>query len=942
MPSYGNQTDPSTIDGSRDFSAIMGDEELDELREMNGVENQLPEDTSTFGFASVTSSITRETLAGESGRYTSAGRGARDVETPAVEGYDMEDKIHTYGGGAAASESPSVEKSPSNTTDDDSDGAQAKETDGGFQNEKQNEAVMEEANAAAKQRKKRLYFIGAGVLVVAIVLIAVGVAISKKGDDGGGGGSEGRRSVPVRGRGDCDCGGYGSGATVRPVRARRYFVLPSVGHLQDPLAPHVRRHDEDGVLEADGPSLPVRQGAVLHDLEENVEHVPVSLLHLVEQDEGMRGAADGLRQLAALVVSDISRRRTRETADGMLLHVFRHIDADHILLVSEVRLGEGLAQFRLADARRTRKQKTRHGPRPISQAGPRPPHRPRYRPHRPALPLDPLGQFSLQYQEAIRLLGLQFTHGDRRPSRYDVGDGMLGHPRPILLFRGRSAAHGVRLERRLHLYHRPGLVQQIQSLIGQESIGHVSFAQFRRRLQTLGSVSNLVMSAVFRSDRAQYAHGILDARLLHGDGLEATLQCGVLLDVLSIFRDGRGSDDLKLPPGQCGLEKVGRVDPALGRSGPDEGVYLVDEQHGGRTVLVGHLLHDRLEALLEFSPILGPRHEIRELEADHPMSPQSGGAHPGQFRYPSNLVRVHEFAVVVPVVNVVGPTEHVGGGEYLSDALGDGRLSHAGLADQARIILPAADECAHARRDDVVTAVHLVQFAVARQFGQILSAFLQSGSGAVPSSAHSRDQFGSSSTALLHVPEQRAAEFARPERVGIHAVGAQYHRQCALGESVVVHGGGGAQSSFLGRIEFQQRQQDVLGADGRRIGPVGQLGRFGQDSLEAGGEGQFDVPGLAIHVEHGPQSSTSSSTAALPLAISPVLALGEHSRYRLLHLAGRNAVSIQRPPRILGTIDHPQRHDFGPHRRLAQSRRFVLGGDECSDRLLGHSIEQHR
>ena len=76
------------------------------------------------------------------------------------------------------------------------------------------------------------------------------------------------------------------------------------------------------------------------------------LFDLVEQDDAVGVTAHGFRELAALLVADVARRRSDESCDGMLLHVLRHVDADHAALIVEKRLRQGLRQFRLADARR--------------------------------------------------------------------------------------------------------------------------------------------------------------------------------------------------------------------------------------------------------------------------------------------------------------------------------------------------------------------------------------------------------------------------------------------------------------------------------------------------------------------------------------------------------------------------------------------------------------
>ena len=53
--------------------------------------------------------------------------------------------------------------------------------------------------------------------------------------------------------------------------------------------------------------------------------------------------------------------------------------------------------------------------------------------------------------------------------------------------------------------------------------------------------------------------GILDGRLVHRHRLEPALQSGVLFDILAIFVQGGGADDLDLTAAQRGLDDVGGI-----------------------------------------------------------------------------------------------------------------------------------------------------------------------------------------------------------------------------------------------------------------------------------------------------------------------------------------------------------------------------------------------
>jgi hypothetical protein len=76
----------------------------------------------------------------------------------------------------------------------------------------------------------------------------------------------------------------------------------------------------------------------------------VRLLDLVQQDDRVGLAPNGLSELAALVVTDVARGRADEPGHGVLLHVLRHVDLDHRVLVAEQELGERPCQLGLPHA----------------------------------------------------------------------------------------------------------------------------------------------------------------------------------------------------------------------------------------------------------------------------------------------------------------------------------------------------------------------------------------------------------------------------------------------------------------------------------------------------------------------------------------------------------------------------------------------------------------
>ncbi len=112
-------------------------------------------------------------------------------------------------------------------------------------------------------------------------------------------------------------------------------------------------HDQDDVAEVDLLAVVVRQLAVIHDLQQHVVEIRMRLLDLVEQQHRMRLLVDRVGEQAALIKADIAGGRTDQPRDGVALHVFRHVEADHL---DAERSRELLGDLGLADAGRSREQ----------------------------------------------------------------------------------------------------------------------------------------------------------------------------------------------------------------------------------------------------------------------------------------------------------------------------------------------------------------------------------------------------------------------------------------------------------------------------------------------------------------------------------------------------------------------------------------------------------
>ena len=127
------------------------------------------------------------------------------------------------------------------------------------------------------------------------------------------------------------------------------FKTEATTTLLDHLRTDVRGHDDQCVLEINGAALGIGEAPVFQQLQKQIEHIRVSLFDFIKKNHGVRPASHRLRQLPSFIEAHIARRRTDQFADGMPLHEFRHVEADHGLLTAEEIGGESFGQLGFAD-----------------------------------------------------------------------------------------------------------------------------------------------------------------------------------------------------------------------------------------------------------------------------------------------------------------------------------------------------------------------------------------------------------------------------------------------------------------------------------------------------------------------------------------------------------------------------------------------------------------
>src|SRR5687768_13402121 len=99
-----------------------------------------------------------------------------------------------------------------------------------------------------------------------------------------------------------------------PVQLLHHLIAGTVNaQILDPVAPNIGSHDDDRILEIYGAALTIRETAIIQHLEQNIEHLWVRFLDLIEQNHAVGFTTDGLCKLPTLLIANITGRRAHQT-----------------------------------------------------------------------------------------------------------------------------------------------------------------------------------------------------------------------------------------------------------------------------------------------------------------------------------------------------------------------------------------------------------------------------------------------------------------------------------------------------------------------------------------------------------------------------------------------------------------------------------------------------
>ena len=230
-----------------------------------------------------------------------------------------------------------------------------------------------------------------------------------------------------------------------------------------------------------------------------------------------------------------------------------------------------------------------------------------------------------------------------------------------------------------------GLVNEVDGLIGEETVGNIPLGQQYRLPQDAIGDGHTVELLIVVGDAAQNLQRVVHVGLVDGDGLEAALESRVLLNMLAVFVEGGSADDLNLAAREGGLQDIGGVHAALGVACAHDVVDFVNDEDD--VARLANLLNETLHAAFKLTAELGACHEGGQVEK-----------------------------IDLLITELEG---HFALDDALGKTLGDGGFTHAWLTDEAGVILLTAIENLHHPLDFLFAAYNGVQLALAGTLGEV-------------------------------------------------------------------------------------------------------------------------------------------------------------------------------------------------------------------------------
>ena len=247
----------------------------------------------------------------------------------------------------------------------------------------------------------------------------------------------------------------------------------------------------------------------------------------------------------------------------------------------------------------------------------------------------------------------------------------------------------------VHLHPRASLVNQVDGLVGQVTVGDVAGTAGDSEFQRIIVIGHPMERLITLLEHLHNPQRLVNARFLDGHLLEAAHQATVAHDVAVVFLIGGRSDKPHSPALQIRFQQVAGIHRALTRlSSSHDIVDFVDVEDG--SLLGGDTVHHRLEAFLKVTTILSAGNQgaqvqlvdldtaqcfrhIAVLDALRQAIDDTGLAH-------TRLTDVQRVVLILAAQHLNGAVEFI----FPSD---EGIMVRQMVIDAQHIVAPASRNC---------------------------------------------------------------------------------------------------------------------------------------------------------------------------------------------------------------------------------------------------------
>src|SRR6185369_661261 len=273
-------------------------------------------------------------------------------------------------------------------------------------------------------------------------------------------------------------------------------------------------------------------------------------------------------------MADVSWRRSDQLGNGVLLHKFRHVEANECTFTAEQELRERTRHFGFADACWTKKQERTDWSQRVFQTGARTSNRASQCRDCRSLRDDALMKFDFDTKKLLCLFFLQRVDRDTRPASdhvFHVVACDFGCDECVFIVNAQVRSIAIRSRPLVQLvpvskvalfasdaelHARACFVDDVDSFIGEEAIWNVAVRLVNRGLQRFVCVTNLVKTLVTLANSVEDTDRFSLGWRRNFHRLEATLERAILFDRLAKLGGRRCTDALNFATRECRFQNV--------------------------------------------------------------------------------------------------------------------------------------------------------------------------------------------------------------------------------------------------------------------------------------------------------------------------------------------------------------------------------------------------